>query len=792
MRGGLIGLVCLLCLLPAQAARAKTFLFDMGTDKSELRAGFTRVTAKSVYTKEAGYGWKSADGLKERYKNYDREWKQNESRGSAEPPPIYTNEITCDTISSDKPNSFLLDLAPGDYTVYMLCGLSAGPRNEYHYFDVRVGGPSTSSGPPRATSRGGESATVKIPGLYRFEKQVFKTVLKGNQLSVDLAPKTDWLVSCLIVYPTAEEEKVRKDVLDALEQEVYFLPPDVAAKWKETKNADDRPLPAFSAEDQARGYAVFARHWSEIIYPNTVPRPTELNPDLAIFASLGEYEPVTFTVFPLKDLSAAKVTAGDLRCEGAVIPAKNIDVRYVRYMLVRPNYSTYYSYHVAPDVLEHKDSVAVKKGCNQTCWITVKVPDDAKPGIYEGKLTFAPAGGQAADVKLKLRVLPIKLRQNPEHIYGTYYHDPLSSVDEKNTPAANEYFQRKAELERQDMIAHGMNTHTSHVTGLKRDDNGVWTIDGAETERRIALDRKYGLASKPLITSFPVTMMYNKLVDKRGMGNHMRLLPDEIPQAYFDDVTKMVAVIEQERKKRQWPELLYYPIDEPSSEEKSVRFMTSIMKAIKKVPGIRTYVTADPSEDAFAPMWPYVDVWCCQPFVFGFEKIRQLSKEKNIEFWCYPNHISGENDHTPVKGARMTFGFGFWKSGFKTLIPWIYQADIGDPWNYLDGSAMDFMNRSTPDGEPIPVALWEAFREGIDDGRYIYTLEQLVVEGKNKGGKAAALAQEGEKELKYVWDAIQVQEKYKYDDLWTGADFDAYRWLLASEILKLQEALGRM
>ena len=83
----------------------------------------------------------------------------------------------------------------------------------------------------------------------------------------------------------------------------------------------------------------------------------------------------------------------------------------------------------------------------------------------------------------------------------------------------NAYFQRKAELERQDMVEHGMNTHTSHVTGLKRDDNGVWTMDGAETERRIALDRKYGLASKPLVASFPVTMMYNKLVDKRGMGS---------------------------------------------------------------------------------------------------------------------------------------------------------------------------------------------------------------------------------------------------------------------------------
>ena len=170
-------------------------------------------------------------------------------------------------------------------------------------------------------------------------------------------------------------------------------------------------------------------------------------------------------------------------------------------------------------------------------------------------------------------------------------------------------------------------------------------------------------------------------------------------------------------------------------------------------------------------------------------KIKQLSRDKKIEFWCYPNHISGENDHTPVRGARMTWGFGFWRSGFRTLIPWIYQANVGDPWNYLDGSSMDFFNRSTPDGEPIPVAMWEAYRQGIDDGRYLYTLERLVEEAKRKGGRAAALAADGQRELKFLWDSIEVQEKYKHDNLWSGPDFDAYRWLLASKILELQEAM---
>ncbi|NLS94369.1 MAG: hypothetical protein GXX96_19605 [Planctomycetaceae bacterium] len=769
----LLGLVAAAMLISGVRA-ADYRCFDMGTDDSPLRDGFIRVTAKSAYSPEAGYGWRTLDGLKSHHRSYSREWEYSESRGREYPPAIYTNEVTCDTIFSKQANAFLVDVPPGDYTAYLFGGLSAGSARDYHWFDAAVGG---------------ARQTVKIDGPYRFEKCVFKTSVQQGPLAVELAPTTGWLATCLIVFPTSAEQQVRADLLDALEQEIYFLPPDVAAKWKKTEHEEPRPMPDFSAEDRDRGYAVFARHWSEVIYPNTAPRPQELDPKLAAFASLGEYEPVTLTVRPLADLADARLTAGDLRCGDAVIPAANIDVRWVRYMLVRPNYSMFFAYHVAPDVLEHRESADLKAGENQRFWITTRVPDDATAGVYEGKLTFQAKGRPAAEIALKLRVLPIRLQKNPEHVYGMYYRDPLSNVDDGNSPEANAYFARKAELERLDMVEHGMTTHISGVTGLDRDEQGNWTMDGAETERRIALSRKFGLADQPLVVSIPVGWWYSRLVDKKGTGSHLRLMRDDVPQSFYDEVTKMVEAVQKERKNYDWPEFLYYPIDEPSTSPSSVKFMVGVMKAIKQVPGVRTYVTADPSHEQFEPMWPYVDVWCCQPFVFGYEKIRRLSRERGIEFWCYPNHISGENDHTPIRGARMTWGYGFWKSGFKTLIPWIYQSSSGDPWNYLDGSSMDFFNRSTPEGEPIPVAMWEAYREGIDDGRYLYTLGQLVERGKKAGGPQADLARQAEAEIRYLWDAVDVQEKYKYDDLWSGPDFDAYRWLLARWILRLQGPL---
>ena len=185
-----------------------------------------------------------------------------------------------------------------------------------------------------------------------------------------------------------------------------------------------------------------------------------------------------------------------------------------------------------------------------------------------------------------------------------------------------------------------------------------------------------------------------------------------------------------------------------------------------------------------------MDVWCTQPFLPDHDTAVADMKARGVAYWCYPNDISGENDHTPVAGARMTYGFGFWRSGFLRLIPWIYQYSIGDPFNYLDGSAMDFMVRSEQDGRPIPVALWEAYREGYDDMRYIYTLQQAIARGrKSPSGQVRAEAAAAQQVLDAVWNAIPVRAQYQYRGFWSPEEMDVYRWLVAERLERLTKLL---
>jgi hypothetical protein len=290
-----------------------------------------------------------------------------------------------------------------------------------------------------------------------------------------------------------------------------------------------------------------------------------------------------------------------------------------------------------------------------------------------------------------------------------------------------------------------------------------------------------------VVVSINTGGVYQKYMHE-SYGSHLRGVQDP-PDEFGREITAMVRAIEAERRQRGWPEFLYYPVDEPSTEPAAVNFMVEVLQACKAA-GVRTYVTADPTHEQFEPLRPWVDIWCTQPFAPDREMILADTQARQVEYWCYPNHVNGENDHTPVAGARMTYGFGFWRSGFRTLIPWIYSSSVGDPFNYLDGSAMDFFNRHEPDGTPIPVAMWEAYREGYDDYRYLYTLERLIAEAQgNEKPAARQAAAAAEQELKFVWDSIRVQAKYKYDNLWAPAECDVYRWLVARQILALQEAL---
>ena len=741
-------------------AEGQVVKLDFGSTKSPLRKGFTRVTPDTKFGQGVVAGWISKRDL--RAGDVPMVWQDKSL-----PPEYFATDTRCDHVTGRRAATLGVNVPNGVYRVWVFCAAGAGRERVW---DIMV---NSSMGTWRSTMGGSYS--------QRFGELDARAA--NGRLELSLSSRSQWVLSAAVLAPRAQWPSVRKGLVDMLEREVTFMPDAFAKMWKRPERVSPNPMPEFTAAEKKRGFVIHATPWVRNIWPNDAPLRSRIGAPIRAFASCDEYEPITFTIFPLRAFKDVRVEVDELTCRrGGRIFRDAIDVRYVRYAYVRPRYSRSTTCYRAPETLMPMKPCPLIKGENFRVWITLKTAASQREGFYKGRARVISGDKVLATAPLLLRVLPIKLQKDRGLVYGMYYHHPYQTMWSTRDPFEQAWWRRKAELEHADMAAHGMNTITTYLGGRRRQD-GTWTLAFDRLGEVIDLCRSSGMY-QPIVTGFPAGRMYSHYMKRRG-GSHLVSIKMP-PKAFFDELTRMVARIEAERRRRQWPELLYYPVDEPGVSDNSVRYMTAVMKAIKRVPGVRTYVTANPATPAYAPMKPYVDVWCGQPFSMTPEQIAAGLK-RGVEYWCYPNHINGENDHTPVAGARMTYGFGLWRSGYCALIPWIYQAVRSDPWNYLDSAGMDFFIRTADDAGPVPVTLWEAYREGIDDYRYVTTLTRFIARARKAGLTRAA--DEAEKDLKLIRDAIKVQQKYKYDGLWAPEMFNVYRWMLADQIMKIKAAL---
>jgi len=548
--------------------------------------------------------------------------------------------------------------------------------------------------------------------------------------------------------------------------------PTVPAAWREIPFQETAPPPTLTAEEKARGYLLFQRPITEPVYPNTRPWPHERLRALRAFATPGEFEPVTFSLYPVRPLRNLRVRATALRGPGgAVIPASALDVRLVTYWNVAfPRYTSRGTYRRVPELLER---VTVHSSPADEClrwWITVHVPSDARPGVYLGAVTLWDDGfDRAVRIPLGLRVLPFELKADPRKHYSVFYYARNRTQYQGKPP---EWVRRATENEYQAMRDFGLDVFPTMY--LAPGDGKRLELKNPED---IPLLVRLGFRGPiPLVGGAPIARLYRLMVPKAKVGSHSRVekLP---PPEFYSRLTEMFRRFKKEAEAKGWPEFICLPLDEVAASSKE--FGRRVYEAVR-ASGIRTFITKDPLA-ADAPAYRNgVDVWCSQPYSMPYERIVSQSR---YDYWCYPNHNAGEIKDRRVmcKGGRMTYGYGFWRSGYSMLIPWHWSWTPGpDQFDYLRGRRSGCGQRIDDDGEIIPAIYWACFREGRDDARYIYTLEQAAWEREGSPDPACRKAvAEAKALLQRLWDDIPVRPRYLAEGLWPSEEFDARRWRLA-------------
>ncbi len=186
------------------------------------------------------------------------------------------------------------------------------------------------------------------------------------------------------------------------------------------KLIDDKPIFSNIKEFNGKyGYIIFKKNYLELTDLNTVPKLNEITEQLETFISLDEYEPITFAVYAQEDLKNVSIKTADLINEkGQILSNINIDIRIVNFF---PRKNGRKKYKLLPLVLEKKDYIDIVKKTTQQFWINIYIPQTTKEGTYLGKIYFRPENKMAREIKLKVKVIPIKL-DKPNINYGIYYN----------------------------------------------------------------------------------------------------------------------------------------------------------------------------------------------------------------------------------------------------------------------------------------------------------------------------------------------------------------------------------
>jgi len=204
-----------------------------------------------------------------------------------------------------------------------------------------------------------------------------------------------------------------------------------------------------------RGGPPCAVWWAEGAYKvmRDDPVPAAEQGVVRIAAARNEFEPFLIVLRPETPLDDVRVSAGPLTDgQGATIGPGHVTVCHVGYVNVTTPTDEAGAAGWWPDPLPPYDGpFAAAAGENHPLWITVRVPEEARPGLYTGEIGLA-AGGWSCRVPVELRVRSFALPERPS--VRSSFGLPAGDIKAYHNLETREELERVVDLYYQNMRDH--------------------------------------------------------------------------------------------------------------------------------------------------------------------------------------------------------------------------------------------------------------------------------------------------------------------------------------------------
>lgn len=762
---------------------ARVRRFDFGKDSSAVWPGFIGATPQTDYSEETGYGWV----------------------GTARPYAILRalpDDLVRDFVVPPGGSQFALDLPDGNYSAWFLIGdtgLGDTIIPTYVNWSIKVSGQEVLSYKPDARSwydqvifrHFNEWWEPDVDVYDRFVAPCFveKTApfsVQGGQARFEIASVP---LCALVIYPSELDRDIAAEFVRLRADRKRSVPAKFEPSQKESPQG-------ITAADQKRGYALFSRDMSKPILPGSAPQEGESISRLSGYAAPGEYETFNFSVYPLKDLGAVSVSVSDLSGPGGgkLTAARDIETGVVRY--VESSLSDKeYRYTIAPGPIQPRNPMPVSRDVTTTWCLRCRVPDDAKPGVYRGRIHIAPAQSSASNLELVVRVVPIKLEPTPitaglYHFDKTYWYINWwrRCFEDKDGWLRDQTFQHEWDDFRT-LQEYGLNSlaFCDDLRGQvqQKPDGELVLPDDHRVAQWMDLYAKAGMGPMPWYgfsavgTSYLATGMYGKKTEQFS--------PD-----WEQGYRSLISWTTEEGKQRGWPEVIFYLSDELSNEGATGAEMgRKLVQLTKGIPGIRTISSMNgPWEKVMLPGLKIAMPNHAFPIT---DQTVEAIRKVGCDLWMYN-----------ISNSRVVWGYYLWKMGATGRFQWFHRYAITDPWNTFDGDSAYNVTWVTP-GKPLPTLELVQIREGIDDLRYVRALEKAMDEARKSGKPEAVKAVEAaQKDLDDLRNQLPDNVKLLIGEMdpkeagkpaignFANCRFlDRQRWLIASHILEIQKAMGR-
>lgn len=535
---------------------------------------------------------------------------------------------------------------------------------------------------------------------------------------------------------------------------------------------------AFSESDHERGFVTFQRSTLKRISPQSWPAPGETPASLHMQAAWDEYEPLQVGVHAVRELTDLRVTVTDLRHEsGRSIPASALDVRMVRFYGQQLSIRIPNRFGVVPKTLEPTAPLQVPAGRTRPYWITVHVPDGVPGGLYRGTVTVQ-AKQAREELPLELEVLPLRLDE-PQILLGPLSVSVLRNYPKMKGPEA-EHALAQADLVFRDIRAHGMTTMSlwsGTVARLEKDDRVVLP----DLDAALELYKRHRFP-QPLLYA-PVNVLNT---NKIGTSSNYKRYD---PSIHVHLAASIARQYTRRATEAGIPGIIFDPVEEPNfalgvdrsdPPESRQRIAAQLLKTIKEAGGA-TAMTCTPETARVGE--GYLDYWLVayKRFVPGVFAQAERAKAR---VGMYANGtLMGNNTYF----SRFFFGYYPWATRLQAMMAWTYpmlpkrfpqnaQGLAEGPFKVVGG----FLGT---DGKPIPVIQWELAREGVDDFRYLVTLERWIERARRSDNEEAKrAADEGSAFLASLRSSISTDPHlYAFEDAKTlepvpAADWDEARF----------------